>query len=84
MLLVAVMIVGGIPVRALAVPGFDHDVGNGRNNRNSVAVNSPEFNRGIQHVTNTNVDGNNITEASFCKWRLHHCRLSQRAKIFGH
>lgn len=68
---------------ARAARGFDHNVGNGRHNKNSISVNSPEFNHGIQHVTNTNIDGNTITQSSFCKRWFRHCRLSQRARIFG-
>ncbi|MGH3374164.1 MAG: hypothetical protein ACRDP6_05455 [Actinoallomurus sp.] len=78
-LLVALMVVGGMPVRVRAALVSDGDgIGNGRHNRNSVNVHSPEYNRGIQHITNTNVGGMNNTQASFCKWRFRHCRISQR------
>ena len=83
--LVAVVVVGGVPLRAHAALGSDGGVavGNGRHNRNSVSINSPEFiNRGIQHVTNTNVGGGNNTQASFCQKRFRHCRISQR-QFFG-
>ena len=83
MLVVAVMVVGGMPVRARAGVRFDHyRTGNGRHNRNSVSVNGPTFNHGIQHVTNTNVSGNTVTQAGFCKGRFRHCRISQRSRAF--
>jgi hypothetical protein len=81
--LVAVMVVGGMPVHARAALVSDGDgVGNGRHNRNSVTVHSPQFNRGIQHVTNTNVGGVNNTQVSFCKGRFRHCWISQRQPTF--
>lgn len=80
MLVVAVIVVGGTPVTARAALGFDHGgTGNGRNNRNNISVNSPTINRGVQHVNNTNIDGNTITQAAFCKGRFRHCRFNQRA-----
>ena len=79
---VVTMVVTGAPLRARAALTSDGGggvtVGNGRYNKNSVTVNSPEFNHGIQHVTNTNVGGGNNTQASFCKKRFRHCRISQR------
>lgn len=84
--LVAVVVVGGAPLRARAAftsgGGGGVTAGNGRHNRVSVTINSPEFNRGIQHVTNTNVGGGNNTQASFCQKRFRHCRISQR-QVFG-
>jgi hypothetical protein len=56
--------------------------GNGRHNRNSFSINSPEINHGIQHITNTNVSGSTDTQAAFCKRRLRHCRISQRLVVF--
>lgn len=84
-LLVAMTVVGAMPVRAHAVPASDVDhTGNGRHNRNSITVRSPEYNWGIQHVTNTNVDGTNTTQAAFCKRWFRHCRISQRIKAVRH
>jgi hypothetical protein len=83
--LVAVVVVGGVPLRARAAltsDGGGFAVGNGRHNRISVTINSPELNRGIQHVTNTNAGGGNNTQASFCQKRFRHCRFSQR-QVFG-
>jgi hypothetical protein len=81
--LVGVVVVGGVPLRARAVIGDGGvTVGNGRHNKNSVTINSPEFNHGIQHITNTNVGGGNNTEASFCQKKFRHCRISQR-QFFG-
>jgi hypothetical protein len=80
-LLVAAVGVAGVPLRARAAlvsDGGGNVVGNGRHNRVSVTVNSPEFNRGIQHVTNTNVGGGNNTQAAFCQKWFRHCRISQR------
>ena len=78
--LVAVTLVGGLPLRARAALVADGGVtvGNGRHNRNSVTISSPEYNHGIQHVTNTNVGGGNNTQASFCHKRFRHCWISQR------
>jgi hypothetical protein len=83
-LLVAVVVVDGLPLTARAAlwsgggGGGGNSTGNGRHNRNSISINSPEFNRGIQHITNTNVGGGNNTQASFCQKRFRHCRISQR------
>ncbi|MDN3351495.1 hypothetical protein [Actinomadura sp. DC4] len=80
-LLLTVIIVGGMPLRAWAGRWQDGGgglaVGNGRYNRNSVTIRSPEFNHGIQHLTNTNVGGGNNSQASFCLKRFRHCRISQ-------
>jgi hypothetical protein len=81
----AVAAVGGTPSRAHAASRFDHhSTGNGRHNRISITVNSPTFNHGIQNVSNTNVDGNTVTQASFCKGRFRHCRLAQRSGARSH
>jgi hypothetical protein len=84
--LAALVVVGGVPLRARAAlvsdGGGGVTVGNGRHNRNSVTISSPEFNHGIQHITNTNVGGGNNTESSFCQKRFRHCRISQR-QLFG-
>ncbi|GAB2849996.1 hypothetical protein GCM10027176_61410 [Actinoallomurus bryophytorum] len=83
-LLVVVVIVGGVPLRAGATLVTDGSGnGNGRNNRNSITVNSPEYNHGIQHITNTNASGITNTQASFCKKKFRHCRISQRLNVFG-
>jgi hypothetical protein len=84
-LLVAVVVAGGMPLRARAALVADdfHTGKGGRHNKNYVSTNSPQFNRGIQHITNTTVGGNIITQAAFCKKKLRHCRISQRAKVFG-
>lgn len=80
LLLVAVVLVCELPGRADAAVPFDHyGSGNGRHNHTDVSVNSPTINRGIQHVTNTNVDGNTVTQASFCKGMFRRCRINQRA-----
>ena len=82
-LLVAVTVVTGMPVRARAALVHDgNGVGNGRHNRNSINVHSPQFNHGIQHITNTNVGGINNIQAAFCKGRFRHCRFSQRQPTF--
>jgi hypothetical protein len=51
--------------------------GNGRNNRNSISINSPTISRGAQHMDNNNIGGRYYTQAAFCKKKLH-CRISQR------
>lgn len=84
-LMLVVVLTGGLmPLRARAALGSDGptNTGNGRHNRNSVSVNSPTINHGIQHVTNTNIGGIANTQASFCKWKFRHCRISQRQKVF--
>jgi hypothetical protein len=59
-----------------------HDsTGNGSHNRNEVSINSPTFNHGIQHITNTNVSGSTSTQASFCKKRFRFCRIHQRMVV---
>jgi hypothetical protein len=85
-LLVVVVIVGGMPLRAgaaLVAGGSGNGNGNGRNNRNSITVNSPEFNHGIQHITNTNASGFAANQAAFCKRKFRHCRINQRLNVFG-
>lgn len=87
--LVAVMAVvavaGGTPLHARAASRFDHhSTGNGRHNRINITVNSPTFNHGLQSVANTNVDGNTVTQASFCKGRFRHCRLDQWSGARSH
>ena len=82
-LLLAVVVVGGMPLQARAAlvsggGGGPVTTGNGKHNRNAISVNSPEENFGIQHITNTNAGGGNNTQASFCKWKFRHCRISQR------
>lgn len=80
-----VVVVGGTPVRAHAAPRFDHHgTGNGRHNRINITANSPTINHGIQDVTNTNVDGNTVTQASFCKGRFRHCRFFQWSGARSH
>jgi hypothetical protein len=82
-LLVVVVTVGGVPLHARAAYGSDdhYSVGNGRHNKNVVENFSPEFNHGIQHVTNVNVSGNTSVQASFCKGRFRHCRFNQRTVL---
>jgi hypothetical protein len=80
-LLVVVVVVGGVPLRARADSGSNdrYSVGNGRHNKNIVENHSPTFNKGIQHITNSNIYGNTTSQTSFCKGRFRHCRISQRA-----
>jgi hypothetical protein len=82
-LLVVVVVVGGVPLRARASSGSDdsYSIGNGRHNKNVVENHSPEFNRGIQHITTVNAAGSTAVQASFCKWKFRHCRISQRAFV---
>ena len=87
-LLVVVVIVGGVPLRAGAAlvshgNGHGNGNGNGKYNRNSISVNSPEDNHGIQHITNTNAGGIAANQASFCKRKFRHCRINQRLNVFG-
>jgi hypothetical protein len=84
-LLVVVVIVGGMPLRARAAYGSDdhYAVGNGRHNKNVVENFSPEYNRGIKHVTNTNVSGNTAVQAASCKGRFRHCFFNQRTVVRG-
>lgn len=86
-LLVAVVVVGGLPLRAYA----DHShsgsgdrfiTGNGKFNENLLSVKSPEFNHGIQHPTITPVGGVNNIQAAFCKRKFRHCRIVQRFNAF--
>lgn len=86
-LLVVVVIVGGVPLRAGAAlvshgNGNGNGNGNGRHNKNSLSINSPQFNRGIQHITNTNASGFAANQAAFCKRKFRHCRINQRLNIF--
>lgn len=83
-LLVAVVVAGGMPLRArAALVSDDFHTGNGRHNRNSVSVNSPSFDRGIQNITNTTAGGNSVAQAAFCKKKVRNCRISQRLKVSG-
>jgi hypothetical protein len=80
-LLVAVVVVGGVPLTARAALGFDgggNVVGNGRHNRVALTINSPEFSHGIQHIGNENAGGGNNTQAALCKKKVRRCRISQR------
>jgi hypothetical protein len=82
-LLVAVVVVGGLPLRARADGSGDRFVaGNGKRNKTFVSSRSPEINHGIQNITNTEVDGIANTQASFCKRRFKHCRIVQRINSF--
>ena len=82
-LLGVVVTVGGVPPRAGAALVSNGDGnGNGRHNKNSITVDSPTSNRGIQHFNNTNVGGSTNTQAAFCKRKFRHCRIAQRLTVF--
>jgi hypothetical protein len=78
--------VGGAAAHAgaavVADGGGASRIGNGKFNKNSISINSPEENHGIQHMTNTLAGGNANNQAGFCKWRFRHCRISQRFNAF--
>ena len=52
--------------------------GNGRNNRNSIIINSPNWSHDIQHIRNINVGGNTVTPAAMCKKHVRRCTIIQR------
>jgi hypothetical protein len=71
---------GGIAALALGSHwggGSQHN-GNGTNNRISSPFNSPNFNRGIQHVINANSGGKTVIQSGLCKKKIF-CKISQRA-----
>lgn len=57
-------------------------VGNGRNNRNLVTINSPALTHGNQTFQNANVGGSTPSQAAFCKWRRHHCTFHQKMVLW--
>jgi hypothetical protein len=58
--------------------GGDQRNGNGRFNRVSSPYNSPNFNRGVQHIINANSGGRTINQTNFCKWKSY-CKTVQQA-----
>ena len=52
--------------------------GSGRFVKNNLAVNSPTFARGNQHLFNQNVGGQNPSQLALCKRKVRGCRLIQR------
>ena len=62
------------------VAGNGHD-GNGRHNKNSITINSPTFNRGIQHTNNGNAGGKYNIEKAFCRAKLRKCKIIQKIII---
>lgn len=55
--------------------------GNGKHSKNDISVNSPTFNRGIQHTNNGNVGGKYITANVFCKARRRSCKVIQKIVV---
>jgi hypothetical protein len=79
------VVVGGVaaPAGATVVSdGGANHVGNGKHNKNSITNNSPTFNHGIQHISNSVAAGSANAQAAFCKRKLRHCRISQRMTVF--
>lgn len=82
-LLVAVVVVGGLPLRAYADHSADRFItGNGKFNKNLLSVRSPQTNHGIQHTTYSDIGGITSTQASFCARKFRHCRIVQRINAF--
>jgi hypothetical protein len=53
--------------------------GNGKYNNNQITINSPVFNRGIQHSDNGIVNGNIAVQGAICKRKKYrHCRIVQK------
>lgn len=82
MTLIFVVLAGSGTANAAMLPqsvptGNSHD-GNGRHNENSIAINSPTFNRGIQHTNNANAGGLYNTQKVFCGKQLRRCRIAQK------
>ncbi|WP_433351783.1 hypothetical protein ACQP25_02210 [Microtetraspora malaysiensis] len=74
------------PAAWVTTMAYDHGhivvrMGNGRRNKNySASVNSPTFQRGVQHVSSTSENTN--TQSAFCKKGRGVCRIKQRLKFF--
>ena len=62
------------------IAGHGHN-GNGRHNKTDITVNSPTFNKGIQHTNNGNVGGRYITAKVFCKARRRSCKVIQKIVV---
>jgi hypothetical protein len=75
-----------IPRLGRKIPISDHNTagpasgnsGNGKFNKNSLSINSPNFLHGIQNIQNTTVSGTTPTQAAICKKKFRHCRITQR------
>jgi hypothetical protein len=64
------------------LPGDDQHNGNGKFNRVSSPFDSPNFNRGVQHVINANSGGVTAVQSSFCKKKVR-CRFAQKVHVGG-
>lgn len=76
-LFVLTLVVSGIVTPPPAVATGPTGWGDGKHNKNYMAVNSPTNMRGAQQIS-VSISGKTKTQAAYCKRKARICRISQR------